>query len=163
MAFAASLFLDSTNKELEERQTATDELSSPVVTELEEQPAVPDVLSPPQEPQQPPVTSAKLRKKWALPAFIISIPQKTEQERLIIRVDITLVLKLEPGQPIPESKRIFIRDAIYQFYTNRPAAELKRYPLARGEMIHKLGSWLNKQWPQNPIASIIFDRYQIIK
>ncbi|MCB2182903.1 MAG: flagellar basal body-associated FliL family protein [Desulfobulbaceae bacterium] len=160
---SATLFFRSTSEDLAGRQSAQ-ETSPQLPAEQEaltdKKEMATDIQIPAPVPRAP---LTKLRKKWALPAFIISVPNGKTQEDLIIRVDITLILRLDPGQPIPEHKRVFLRDAIYQFYTNRPVEELERYPLARGEMIRKLNSWLDKQWPQNSISTIMFNRYQLIK
>jgi hypothetical protein len=97
-----------------------------------------------------------------MPAFFIAVPQANGQENVLVRIDLSLVLLLEPGTSIPEEKRAVVRDTIFQFFANRPPEELRRYALARGEMIQNLQSWLQQEWPQNPIATIIFDRYQIL-
>ncbi|MBI5557734.1 MAG: hypothetical protein HY885_08860 [Deltaproteobacteria bacterium] len=128
--------------------------------------AVTGVAPPPAHEAQPAQTVSTLpksRKKWAMPAFFIAGQQENGKESVLVRIDLSLTLLLEPGVPIPEEKRLFVRDTIFQFFANRPPDELRRYALARGEMIRNLDSWLKKEWPQNPIASVMFDRYQIIK
>ncbi|MFH1215694.1 MAG: hypothetical protein V1706_04240 [Pseudomonadota bacterium] len=105
----------------------------------------------------------KNRKKWAMPGFFITVEHDQSNETAIISVDLTLILLLDPGQPLPEQKKAYVRDTIYQFYNNRPVDELRHYALARGEMIRNLESWLKKAWPDGPVASIIFDRYRVIR
>ncbi len=105
----------------------------------------------------------KIRRKWPLPAFLITVQEEGSNEQVVARVDLTLVLLLEPGQSVPRAKQAFIRDSIFQFYANRPAKELRYYALARGEMIHNMEAWLHKDWPNNHLAAIIFNRYEIVK
>ncbi|OKY74583.1 MAG: hypothetical protein BM485_12075 [Desulfobulbaceae bacterium DB1] len=106
---------------------------------------------------------AKTRKKWSMPGFFITVQHDQSHETVIINVDLTLILLLDPGQPLPEQKKAYVRDTIYQFYSNRPVDELRRYSLARGEMIRNLESWLKKAWPDGPVASIIFDKYRVVR
>lgn len=104
----------------------------------------------------------KVRKKWMFPAFLIPVStQSPDQPVAFVMVDITLVTALDESEAPPSDKKIFMRDAIYQFYTNRPIEELRRFSLARGEMNRKLRAWLQKQWPEAPIESIIFTRYHL--
>lgn len=126
--------------------------------------AVPAEVSAVDEKKEEPlsVQPVKIRKKWNLPAFFIAAEDQETQEKIVIKIDISLVLLLDPGQSIPEEKTSFIRDAIYQFYINRPVAELRTYSLARGEMIRKLNAWLSKEWPDSPITSVIFNSFQAI-
>lgn len=122
-------------------------------------------FSPQQTLKQPAPTTpspGKNRKKWPMQAFFIAVQQKDSTESLLVRIDLNLVLLLDPGSNIPEEKRAFVRNTIFQFFANRPPEELRRYSLARGEMLRNLDAWLQKEWPQNPIASIMFDRYQIL-
>ncbi len=104
----------------------------------------------------------KVRQKWFLPAFFIPVTdQKNRKEVAFLDLDITLYLLLDENQDIPEQKKILARDIIYQFFSNRPMEDLRRYSLARGEMGRALRSWLNRQWPDNPIESIAFNHYHI--
>lgn len=162
----AVLFFRSTNQQLAEKQPPA--LAPPVETKLpadqKNQPQ-PASSSPTQTLRQPEVTTpapAKIRKKWPMRAFFIAVQPKDNTEGILVRIDLNLVLLLEPASNIPEEKRAFVRDTIFQFFSNRPPEELRRYSLARGEMIRNLESWLQKEWPHNPIASIMFDRYQIL-
>lgn len=162
----AVVFFRSTSQQLAEQQAP--DLAPPVETKAPtHQKDQPDLASssPQQTLQQPaPTTQApgKNRKKWPMQAFFIAVQQKDSPESLLVRIDLNLVLLLDPGSNIPEEKRAFVRDTIFQFFANRPPEELRRYSLARGEMIRNLDAWLQKEWPQNPIASIMFDRYQIL-
>jgi len=104
----------------------------------------------------------KVRKKWAFSPFLIpSPPASGGQATSFVSVQITLVAALDADENLPEEKKIFVRDLIYQFYLNRPGDELRRFSLARGEMNMKLLAWLTKQWPEGPIESIIFERYTL--
>ncbi|MEN8257728.1 MAG: hypothetical protein ABFS09_07680 [Thermodesulfobacteriota bacterium] len=103
-----------------------------------------------------------VHEKWKLPSFII-VAKADNNNNLVINIDLTLIAKLEKGQDLPAEKTTFVKDVIYQFYANRPAYELKRFALARGEMISQLKAWLNKQWQNNPIDTITFSHYQVIQ
>jgi hypothetical protein len=111
-------------------------------------------------PMPEPVT---IRKKWRLPAIIA--PAKApgnDQTPIVLSADLTLVLKLTPEAIPPAGKDSFIREILYQFFTNQPLEDLKRYVIVRGEMNHKLQEWIKKQWPDLPLDSIIIDRYQLL-
>lgn len=104
----------------------------------------------------------KVRQKLFLPAFFIPVTdQKNRKEVAFLDLDITLYLLVDENQDIAEQKKILARDIIYQFFSNRPMEDLRRYSLARGEMGRALRSWLNRQWPDNPIESIAFNHYHI--
>lgn len=127
------------------------------------------VSSAPQQKQAPALSPAAvpavkaetIQHKWQLPTFII-VADGDNHSALIINIDLTLIAHLEKGQNLPADKQIFAQDIIYQFFTNRPAYELKRFALARGEMISQLNAWLSKQWLNNPFDTITFSRYQVI-
>jgi len=162
----AVLFFRSTSQQLAEQQATV--LAPPIEAMApvgqKDQPDLADSL-PQQALQQPAPTTpspSKNRKKWPMQAFFIAVQQKDSPESLLVRIDLNLVLLLDPGSNIPEEKRNFVRDTIFQFFANRPPEELRHYSLARGEMIRNLEAWLQKEWPQNPIASIMFDRYQVL-
>ena len=105
----------------------------------------------------------KVRKKWPLPSFLIAATSdKGDQEPALVTIDITLNLLLAQEDMLPEDKEVYVRELIYQFFSNRPLYELRRYSLARGEMNRKLRAWIEKQWPEIPLASITFNRYQIL-
>lgn len=102
----------------------------------------------------------KVRKKWEFSSFFIPVETAdSEQPVSFVQVDITLITVLDPQEAPPAEKEIPVRDMIYRFYKNIPAAELRRFSLARGEMNRKLRDWLRKEWPEAPIESIVFDRY----
>ncbi len=107
-----------------------------------------------------PVELETIQQKWKLPTFIIVATSKNRAE-LIINIDLTLIAYLEKGQDLPADKQTYVKDIIYQFYANRPAHELKRFALARGDMISQLNAWLNKQWQGNPFDTIFFSSYQV--
>lgn len=104
----------------------------------------------------------KVRKKWAFPAFIIPVNNPvSDQPVTFVLVDITLIASLEDQEDPPAEKKVFVRDIIYQFFQNKPLDELRRFSLARGEMNRELRAWLQKQWPEAPIESIIFNQYHL--
>jgi hypothetical protein len=162
----AVVFFRSTSQQLAEQQPPV--LAPPFETKAptgQKDQADLASSSPQQTLQQPAPTTpspVKNRKKWPMQPFFIAVQLKDSPESLLVRIDLNLVLLLDPGSNIPEEKRTFVRDTIFQFFANRPPEELRRYSLARGEMVRNLDAWLQKEWPQNPIASIMFDRYQIL-
>lgn len=102
----------------------------------------------------------KVRKKWTFPSFFIPVSsQEADKTITFVVIDITLLLLLDEGEEIPEAKKAFVRDIIYQFYINRPLYELRRFSLARGDMNRALRAWLEKQWPEGAIEAISFKRY----
>ena len=104
----------------------------------------------------------KVRKKWSFPDFLIPVASQTgDKEVSFLTIDLTLIVVLDSDQELPSDKKAFVRDIIYQFYTNRPLFELRRYSLARGDMSRELRAWLQKQWPDGPIESIVFNKYQL--
>ncbi|MEA3546413.1 MAG: hypothetical protein U9R66_02025 [Thermodesulfobacteriota bacterium] len=117
--------------------------------------------SAPVAPPEPPVSPRLIRKKWSFPSFFIQAPRQENQETIFVSIDLTLILLLKEDQELPEEKKTFVRNMIYQFYINRPAYELRHFSLARGEMIRKLKSWIKKEWPDTPVDTIVFHRYQI--
>ncbi len=105
----------------------------------------------------------KIRKKWHFPSFLISTNDEMKGDNFFfVEVDITFILLLDEDEDLPVEQSIYVRDMIYQFYNNRPLYELRRYSLARGEMNRKLRSWVEKQWPEGQIATIVFNRYQVL-
>ncbi len=168
ISISAALFFRSTTEQLAQVSTdesAHDETVVQVPQKEKEAPPLQVIaLPPPVEKQKNTLfPQAKIRRKWPLPAFFITVQEEDSDRQVVARIDLTLVLLLETGQNIPRAKQSFIRDSIFQFYTNRPAKELQYYALARGEMIHKLESWLKKDWPDNSLTAIIFNRYEIVK
>ena len=167
----AFLFFHSTTRQLAEQQqpeteqTVAAKAPAPAHEPQGKQEAAPPAVASSQEPflQSEQIPSpGKNRKKWPMPGFFIAVPQGNGLESVLVRIDLSLVLLLEPGRSIPEEKRPIIRNTIFQFFANRPPEELRRYALARGEMIQNLQSWLQQEWPQNPISTIMFDRYQVL-
>lgn len=104
----------------------------------------------------------KIRKKWSFSSFLIPAATEDDNTKLsFIIIELTLVALMDAEEALPEQKKPYIRDIIYQFYANRPLYELRRFSLARGEMNRKLRAWVQKQWPEFPVESIIFDKYQV--
>ena len=117
--------------------------------------------SAPAAPPEPPVSPRLIRKKWFFPSFFIQATRQENGETIFVSIDLTLIALLKENEELPEEKKIFVRNIIYQFYTNRPAYELQHFSLARGEMIRKLRSWIKKEWPDTPVETIVFHRYQV--
>lgn len=167
IATTATLFFRSTTQQLAQvttEQNVQQESPTPSLQEETTAPAQAITLPPPaKKPLKPLLPQAKIRRKWPLPAFFITVQEEESDRHVVARIDLTLVILTEPGQNIPRTKESFIRDSIFQFFANRPAKELRYYALARGEMIHNLNSWLKKDWPDNSLAAIIFNRYEIVK
>ncbi len=114
-------------------------------------------------PDELPSESETIRQKWLFPSFFIPVVGQNDQEKIaFVSIDLTIVVLLDEEQELPEDKKILVRDLIYQFYLNRPLYELRKYSLARGEMVKKLNAWILKQWPEGPIYKIIINRYQIV-
>ncbi len=119
------------------------------------------------EPTRPPEKkqtdrARTIRKQWDFPTFTI-VSSNPSTETLFVNVNLSLIAILPEGASLPEEKNVLVKDIIYQFYQNRSPAELKRFALARGEMIHKLHNWLQKEWPDSPINTVIFSKYQVIR
>lgn len=111
-------------------------------------------------PEPPPAVIPTIRQKWPLHSFFI-LTEGDDKEKLVVGIDLTVIAMVEEDIPLSDEQRVFLRDAIYQFYRNRPPYEIKRYALARGDMIHQLTAWLKKQWPGSPIKTVIFSRYHV--
>lgn len=103
-----------------------------------------------------------LRKKWRFPAIIVHTKTDQGHGPAILATDLTLILKLAPGDMPPADKDSFVREILYQFYANQPFDDLQRYALERSEMNRKLQAWIIKQWPELPLDSIAVDRYQLL-
>lgn len=104
----------------------------------------------------------KVRKKWLFPEFIIPVNNPAADQAVVfVLVDITLIASLNEQEDLPADKTIFVRDIIYQFFQNKPLDQLRRFSLARGDMNRELRAWLQKQWPEAPIESIIFNQYHL--
>ncbi len=138
--------------------TTTDETTSlsPVPVEQDEH-IVKEVVESAEKPAE------KIRNKWALPPFLISISDDMKGDDVFfVEVDITLILLAETEEVVSGGVSVMVRDMIYQFFNNRPLYELRRFSLARGEMNRKLLSWLEKQWPEGQIAAIVFNSYRVM-
>ncbi len=171
VAINAVLFFRSTSEQLAQEPTTSDiaaqkaAVQDPKEEKVTKLPTEIVDLPAPTEKQKtatllPPT---KVRKKWALPDFFITVQDEKNDQQVVARIDLSLILFLEPSKNIPRNKRSFIRNSIYQFYNNRTPEELRHYSLARGEMVRKLESWLRKDWPDNSLTAIIFNRYEIVK
>lgn len=164
-------FLRQTSEEF--AQTEEKEIIiADVVVEPKMEPEIIKEKTPPPENIVPPVMVEKepaqtaqlrtIRKQWDFPTFTI-VSSTPNTETLFVNVNLSLIAVLPEGAALPEEKNVLIKDIIYQFYQNRSPTELKHFALARGEMIHKLHSWLKKEWPDSPINTVIFSKYQVIR
>jgi hypothetical protein len=157
LVVSSYLLTSSTDAPLPETATIDDKGLSPSVAgepegSLEDKTAV--------SPEKP---AEKIRKKWPLPPFLISTSDNMKGDDIFfVEVDITLILLRETEEDVSSGMTVRVRDMIYQFFNNRPLYELRRYSLARGEMNRKLFSWLEKQWPEGQIGSIVFNRYRVL-
>ncbi|MEW6595629.1 MAG: flagellar basal body-associated FliL family protein [Thermodesulfobacteriota bacterium] len=111
---------------------------------------------------QVPSVPDKIRKKLTLNGFLIPVRDGKESGPLLFaQIDLTLNTLLGEEEELPPDKESMVRDIIYQFFANRTLDELRRYQLARGELQRDLRAWLAKQWPDAPVESITFSRYQL--
>lgn len=167
-------FLRQTSEELAQTETK-DIVIADVIVEPKVEPAaikteplpereVPAVLA--KQPEKMGTKHVKnartIRKQWDFPTFTI-VSSTPNTETLFVNINLSLIAVLPEGAALPEEKNVLIKDIIYQFYKNRSPTELKHFALARGEMIHKLHSWLKKEWPDSPINTVIFSKYQVIR
>ena len=108
-----------------------------------------------------PVPAATTRQDWDLEPFIVPVMGKGSKEVTFVTIRLSLVTVLPAGTVLTEEKKIKVRDSIFQFFSNRPLDELRRYLLARGDMERNLLDWLRKQWPDGGIAAVVFHTYQL--
>jgi len=109
-----------------------------------------------------PAMPEKMRKKLTLNGFLIPVrDDKGSGSMLFVQIDLTLNTLIGEEEELAADKEAMARDIIYQFFANRPLADLRRYQLARGDLQRDLRAWLEKQWPDTPIESITFTRYQL--
>lgn len=173
LAVSAFFFFRTTSEELaqnEERdiiiadvEVGPKEKPEPVVEVIQAQAPPKPLPTPPQMKKDPVIAREKtIRKQWDFPTFTI-VSTTPEAETLFVNVNLSLIAILPEGGTLPEESNVLVKDIIYQFYQNRSSRELTRFALARGEMIHKLHSWLQKEWPDSPINTVIFSKYQVIR
>ncbi|MDD5758839.1 MAG: hypothetical protein PHI06_07115 [Desulfobulbaceae bacterium] len=103
-----------------------------------------------------------IRKKWHFPAIIIHAKTNKDQGTVLLSIDLTLVLKLAPEVMLPYDRETFVREILYQFFTNQPVIDLQRYALERGELNRKMQDWIMKQWPELQLDSVTTERYQLL-
>lgn len=157
------LFSKNTHQQLQNQARQPEPPLIVIATKSVEKPVQPVAATPAPKPAKKETIASKkqIRKKWALPSFFIAAGESNNPS-LFVAIDLTLILQLGPDKQLPEERLSYLRDSIFQFYRNRPAYELKHFALARGEMIRQLNNWLKKEWPDSPISSIMFDKYQVI-
>lgn len=160
-----SFFLQQTSKEFaqtEEQNTRLTVSSEKKPKPIAELPAQKKETPPPTAIKDQPPRARTIRKQWDFPTFTI-VSATPDTETLFVTVNLSLIAVLPEGGSLPEEKNVLIKDIIYQFYKNRSPTELKHFALARGEMIHKLHNWLKKEWPNSPVNTVIFSKYQVIR
>ena len=164
-----TFFLKSTTKEL--AQTTAPDI---IITDLDvgpetKTPPIIDKIPPPKKTPPPPVKGQEkqihlgktIRKQWDFPTFTI-VSTSPDNKTLFVNINLSLIAVLPEGESLPEDKNILAKDIIYQFYQHKSSRELRHFALARGEMIHKLHNWLQKEWPDSPINTVIFSKYQVV-
>ncbi|TBV79638.1 MAG: hypothetical protein EYX74_06640 [Desulfobulbaceae bacterium] len=124
-------------------------------------------LSPPQAPTAPTTTPedrspSVARHSLKLTNFFIPILGEDQAGvQSYLHLDLTLTVRLPPDQKLDPTLLTLLRDSIFRFYLGRDQATLRRYSLARGEMLRDLQLWLEQQLPEPEIDTIAFDRYWI--
>lgn len=78
-----------------------------------------------------------------------------------LHLDLTLVLRLAPAATLDPVTTPRLRDTIYRFYQRQSPETLRRFSLARGEMLRELRLWLEEHAGQPEIEAISFNRYWI--
>lgn len=112
----------------------------------------------PERPTGPP--SATEPHRLSLPGFMVPLDrQYVEGATAYVQVDLTLRLQLPPGQQPDPILAPVLRDSIYRFYQSKDRETLRRFSLARGEMLQELRLWLEQHHPELIIDTISFDRY----
>lgn len=156
------LFSNNTHQQLQ-NQTRRAVPTTVIATKAVEKPVQQVAVTPAPKPVEKEALDSekKFRKKWTLPSFFIAAGESNNPS-VFVSIDLTLILLLGPDKQLPEERLSYLRDSIFQFYRNRPAYELKHFALARGEMIRQLNNWLKKEWPDSPISTIMFNKYQVI-
>lgn len=115
--------------------------------------AAPEPLPPP--PPQPE------RHRLSLPGFLIPVAGDTEHGDLFLHLDLTLTIQVPSGEEPDPRLKAKLRESIYNFYHRRDPATLRRYSLARGDMLRDLRLWLEDDLPELAADAIAFDRYWI--
>lgn len=158
-----ALFSNRTHQQLQNQARQPVQPTTVIATKAIEKPVQPVAVSPAPKPAKKEAIASgkKFRKKWTLPSFFIAAGESNNPS-LFVSIDLTLILLLGADKQLPEERLSYLRDSIFQFYRNRPAYELKHFALARGEMIRQLNNWLKKEWPDSPISTIMFNKYQVI-
>ena len=109
---------------------------------------------------EPPPRSEQRRMKLA--GFFIPLEdQAAPGGQAFIHLDLSLSLQVAPGAELDRLLEPVLRDSIYRFYQRQNRETLRRYSLARGEMLRDLREWLSGKHPELEIATIAFDRYWI--
>jgi hypothetical protein len=166
LLFLGTFFLKSTSEEL--AQTKQHDI---VIADVNVGPEIktapvadttpPQKILPPQPEEKQVQQERTIRKQWDFPTFTI-VSTSPDNETLFVNINLSLIAVLPEGGALPEGKNTLAKDIIYQFYQNRSSRELQHFALARGETIHKLHHWLQKEWPDSPVNTVIFSQYQVI-
>ncbi|MDF1615215.1 hypothetical protein [Desulfurivibrio dismutans] len=114
----------------------------------------------PEPPPSPPPPEPD-RHRLSLPDFLIPVPGDTGHGDVFLHLDLTLTVQAPPGEPLKPVITGQLRESVYNFYRRQDPATLRRYSLARGDMLRDLRLWLEEQHPELAADSISFDRYWI--
>ncbi|ADH86419.1 hypothetical protein [Desulfurivibrio alkaliphilus] len=121
-------------------------------------PAEPAVsVAEPEVPHPPPTEPD--RHRISLTDFLIPVPGDTGHGDIFLQLDLTLTVQTPPGEPLNPVLKAQLRESIYNFYRRRDPADLRRYSLARGDMLRDLRFWLEEHHPELEADAISFDRY----
>ncbi len=136
--------------------------AEPAVSAKKRPPQTAPPVSEPSEQMGFGLISGRRTRKWPLNSFFIAVPAAADHKSVVLTVDLTLFVQLAKKAALPVSREIFLRDLIYQFFSNQPLADLQRFTLARSVLKRRLMAWIKKQWPGLSIISISFNRYQLL-
>ncbi len=111
--------------------------------------------------RSPPPLQLEQRRLKLAGFFIPLEDQAVAGGQAFIHLDLSLSLRVAPGAELDQLLEPVLRESIYRFYKQQNRETLRRYSLARGEMLRDLREWLSGKHPELEIATIAFDRYWI--
>ncbi|MDZ7642552.1 MAG: hypothetical protein U5J62_11090 [Desulfurivibrio sp.] len=143
-------------------EPAPRETAKPAPQEAEPPPAEPPTPQPLPEAATPEPAPASQRHTLELDGFLIPLGGEGEADSsAFLQLELTLRLQLTAGEEPDPLLTPVLRDSIYKFYRQQNRETLRRYTLARGDMLRELRQWLDGQHPELAIETIAFDRYWI--
>lgn len=136
-------------------QTTTDTLQEGQTGEALESP-----IATPASPDSPPPFQ---RHRLELSGFFIPLDKQDDRKvsRAYLNLDLDITLRLNPEQTLGPELVPLLRYTILNFYLDQEAETLRRYSLARGEMLRDLRLRLEESHPELAIEGIAFNRYWI--